>query len=109
MSTTSLFDTAKAVQRLEDSGMPREQALAIIRILVWQAAQNDLRGQPGCPEHANTKADIDTLRSTLDLRFASLEKRLDAIPRFVIKGLVAFGLLHVLLNVFGLIRHWFSG
>jgi ribose 5-phosphate isomerase len=112
-----LFDTAKAARSLESAGMPRNQAVATVEVVTRYMEY--LRSKPGMhasPEAADIKPDIEALQAALDSRFArldkrlaELEKRLDAIPRLITTGLVAVGLLHVLLNVFGLIRHWFNG
>ncbi len=63
--TTITFDTQELVRELRSSGLPQEQAEAVVRTIVKSHAE------------LSTKADIDRLEVKMDSRFALMDAKFD--------------------------------
>ncbi len=83
--STITFDTDRLVEDLKSSGLPHDQARAIVRGIV--EAQTELA----------TKRDIDELRREIDARFIQLEQRLTI--KLGSMMVVAIGLVAVLVKL----------
>ncbi len=83
--STITFDTDRLVEDLKSSGLPHDQARAIVRGIV--DAQTELA----------TKRDIDELRRDIDARLVQLEQRLTI--KLGSMMVVAIGIVAVLVKI----------
>lgn len=91
---TYLIDTAKAIRRIEEAGLPHEQAEAIVETFA------------DANEQVATKSDIDHLRSEMKAEIKRLEEKIASLEKYllfriVLTQLAGVGLVFALIKFFG--------